>query len=225
MSGTRILFAGRDTKLRDKLDEYWAAHARGEIVEAQTFAEASEKSSDGLYASIVLEMELQGGNACALCRSLRQAGVTCPIIVIGESASDADAIASLNAGANDFVARPFSYSVLTARIDAQLRSYRSSEQAVYAIGPYTFRPSDKVLMENNKRIRLTEKESNVLKHLLRSGRTVSREALLSDVWGYNPTATTHTLETHIYRLRRKIEKDLSRFQLLLTENSGYRLNA
>jgi DNA-binding response OmpR family regulator len=225
VSGMRVFFAGRDTNLRNRLAEHWGADRCREIVDAQTYSEAFEKSADGLYAFMVLELALPGGDGCALCRALRKSGVSCPIIIVSETDSDLDTIASLNAGANDFVAKPFNHSVLMARIEAQLRSYRSSERAVYKIGPYIFRPSDKILLEDNKRIRLTEKESDVLKYLLRSGGTVSRESLLNDVWGYNPAASTHTLETHIYRLRQKIEKDLKHFRLLLTEDCGYRLNA
>jgi DNA-binding response OmpR family regulator len=111
-----------------------------------------------------------------------------------------------------------------ARVDAHLRSHGTSEEAIYRIGPYTFRPSAKVLVEGQKRIRLTEKETNILKYLQRAGSTVSRDVLLHEVWGYNPAVSTHTLETHIYRLRQKIEKDPSRAQLLITESGGYRLN-
>lgn len=226
VNGMRVLYAGYDAELRRNLTKQWAGDGGGgEIIEAQSYVQAIEKGTKGLFVFMIVELALSGGSGSALCRVFREAGVTCPILIVSSSNSDADAIASLGAGANDYVTKPFSYAVLAARIEAQLRSHRSSEKATYAIGPYTFRPSDKMLLENNRKIRLTEKESNVLKHLLRSGKTVSREALLSEVWGYNPAATTHTLETHIYRLRRKIEKDLSHFQLLLTEGCGYRLNA
>ena len=151
-------------------------------------------------------------------------GVTCPIIILTASDSDADTIDGLKAGANDYITKPFRFAVLMARVDAHLRSHGTSEEAIYRIGPYTFRPSAKVLVEGGKRIRLTEKETNILKYLQRAGSTVSRDVLLHEVWGYNPAVSTHTLETHIYRLRQKIEKDPSRAQLLITESGGYRLN-
>ncbi len=127
--------------------------------------------------------------------------------------------------ANDYVAKPFKFPVLLARIRAQLRQHEQSEDAVFAIGPYSFRPGAKILVdEHDRKVRLTEKETNILKFLYRSGgRTVEREVLLREVWGYNAGVTTHTLETHIYRLRQKIEPDPSNAAILLTDAGGYRL--
>ena len=115
--------------------------------------------------------------------------------------------------------------VLLARIRAQLRSHEASEDAMFRVGPYEFRPSAKLLVdEKGKKIRLTEKETNILKYLYRAGeKAVSREELLAEVWGYNAGVTTHTLETHVYRLRQKIEPEPGSAKLLLTEAGGYRL--
>jgi DNA-binding response OmpR family regulator len=123
------------------------------------------------------------------------------------------------------VTKPFRFTVLLARIRAQLRQHETSEEAVFRIGPYTFKPAAKVLIKSdNKKVRLTEKESNILKFLYRSGQqVVGRDTLLNEVWGYNPAATTHTLETHIYRLRQKIEANPSQAKLLVTEPGGYKL--
>ncbi|MGB3809591.1 MAG: response regulator transcription factor, partial [Parvibaculum sp.] len=136
-----------------------------------------------------------------------------------------DTILGLDAGANDYVTKPFRFGVLLARIRAQLRSHEQSEDAVFAIGPYTFRPGAKILVDaQEKKVRLTEKETNILKFLFRAGpKVVNREVLLAEVWGYNSGVTTHTLETHIYRLRQKIEKDPSNAEILVTEAGGYRL--
>jgi DNA-binding response OmpR family regulator len=93
------------------------------------------------------------------------------------------------------------------------------------IGPYTFRPSSKLLLSpEGKKVRLTEKETSVLRYLYRAGQQpVSRETLLQEVWGYNSGLTTHTVETHIYRLRQKIEKDAAAPAILVTEAGGYKL--
>jgi DNA-binding response OmpR family regulator len=89
----------------------------------------------------------------------------------------------------------------------------------------TFKPALKILVEENgNKVRLTEKETSILKFLYRaSEKMVTRETLLTEVWGYNTGVTTHTLETHIYRLRQKIEKDPARAELLITETGGYKL--
>src|SRR6516165_985460 len=105
------------------------------------------------------------------------------------------------------------------------RQHEASEDAVFTIGPYTFRPSSKILLNpKGNKVRLTEKETAILRYLYRAGqRPVSRETLLQEVWGYNSGVTTHTLETHIYRLRQKVEKDAAIPAILVTEAGGYKL--
>jgi DNA-binding response OmpR family regulator len=156
---------------------------------------------------------------------MRDEGVVAPIIMLTAATSDDETIRGLDAGADDYVAKPFKFSVLLARIRAQMRSHEQSENAVFHIGPYEFRPAQKLLVDDAKRkVRLTEKETNILKYLYRAGgKPVAREELLTEVWGYNAGVTTHTLETHIYRLRQKIEPDAASARLLVTEAGGYRL--
>jgi len=218
----RVLVVDDDDMLRASLAEQFAAH--GYLpVPAATLAEAGERAGEGIYEFMIVDVALPDGDGRDFCRALRARGVSCPIVILTAADTDEDTIAGLRAGANDYVAKPFRFAVLMARIDAHLRSHEASEDAIYRIGPYVFRPSAKMLLEGAKRIRLTEKETNILKFLQRSGNTVSREVLLHEVWGYNPAVTTHTLETHIYRLRQKIEKDPARAQILVTESGGYRL--
>jgi len=220
----RVLLVDDDVMLRSSLAEQLAAEDSYTVVEAGSCAEARDKAADGLYEFMILDIGLPDGDGRMLCRGLREAGVSCPIILLTAAESDADTIEGLQAGANDYVTKPFRFAVLMARVHAHLRSHGHSEDAQYRIGPYTFRPSAKLLIdEAAKKIRLTEKETNILKFLHRSGETVPRETLLHEVWGYNPAVTTHTLETHIYRLRQKIEIDPSRARLLVTESGGYRL--
>jgi DNA-binding response OmpR family regulator len=195
-------------------------------VEATSCADARIKSREGVYEFIILDVGLPDGDGRALCRELREDGITCPIILLTAKDTDADMIEGLQSGANDYIAKPFRFATLMARIHAHLRSHQQSEEAIYRIGPYTFRPSAKILIDpEGKKIRLTEKETNILKFLYRSGDTVARETLLHEVWGYNPAVTTHTLETHIYRLRQKIEELPGQAQILITESGGYRLVA
>jgi DNA-binding response OmpR family regulator len=225
-SAKRVLLLDDDVMLRTSVAEQLVAEADYQPVEAGTVAEARAKAHEGLYEFMILDVGLPDGDGRKLCRELRDEGVTCPIIMLTAADSDVDTIEGLQSGANDYVVKPFRFAVLMARVHAHLRSHEQSEEAVYRIGPYTFRPSAKVLIEPaGKKIRLTEKETNILKFLYRAGDTVPRETLLHEVWGYNPAVTTHTLETHIYRLRQKIESSPGQAQLLITESGGYRLLA
>ena len=222
----RVLLVDDDDMLRSSLAEQLAQEDGFIPVEAASGAEARERARDGLYEFMILDVGLPDGDGRELCREFRDQGVTCPILLLTAKDSDEDVIIGLEAGANDHIAKPFRFAVLAARIHAHLRSHEQSEDAVYRIGPYTFRPSAKLLLDpKGKKIRLTEKETNILKHLHRSGHTVARETLLHEVWGYNPAVTTHTLETHIYRLRQKIENNPGTAQILITESGGYRLMA
>ena len=210
--------------LRSSLAEQLASEGQYAIVEASTCAEAQAKAKDGLYEFMILDVGLPDGDGRSLCRGFREQGITCPIILLTAADSDSDTIEGLESGANDYITKPFRFAVLMARVHAHLRSHGQSEEAIYRIGPYTFRPSAKILLDpSQKKIRLTEKETNILKVLYRSGETVPRETLLHEVWGYNPAVTTHTLETHIYRLRQKIEVNPGQARLLVTESGGYRL--
>ena len=132
-----------------------------------------------------------------------------------------------NHKADEYIIKPFRYPVLLKSIETQLHKFKKSENTQYSIGNYAFKPNSKILETNESRsIRLTEKENNILKFLYKNlGNTVSRETLLHEVWGYNSKVTTHTLETHIYRLRQKFEDDPSNACFLITEPGGYKLSS
>ncbi|MBP6818139.1 response regulator transcription factor [Ferrovibrio sp. MS7] len=181
-----------------------------------------------LFDLILLDVGLPDLDGREVCREMRRQSVRTPVIMLTAADSEADTIHGLEAGANDYVSKPFKMGVLIARARAQLRQFEQSEDAVFAIGPYSFRPANKLLLDNEKvgkKVRLTEKETAILKYLLRAGqKPVPRETLLTEVWGYNAGVSTHTLETHVYRLRQKIERNPAEAKLLLTEPGGYRLS-
>jgi DNA-binding response OmpR family regulator len=225
-AGRKILLVEDDEALRNSLCEQLRLHEEFDISTAATGAEALQLSRSGHFDLLILDVGLPDMDGRALCRLLRRSDVKVPIIMLTGASSEADTILGLDAGANDYVTKPFRLGVLLARIRAQLRQFERSEDAVFELGPYSFRPSGKMLLdpEKNQKIRLTEKETAILKYLLRSGDTViGRDELLNEVWGYNSGVTTHTLETHVYRLRQKLERDPSNATILVTEPGGYRL--
>ena len=222
-----LLLVDDDDDLREALAEQLIITEDFEVFEASNGAEAMERVKASHFDLIILDVGLPDTDGRELCRLMRKQGVKAPVLMLTGHDSDADTILGLDAGANDYVTKPFKFPVLLARIRAQLRQHEQSEDAVFALGPYTFKPAMKTLVtEDEKKIRLTEKETNILKYLYRAPEgVVPRDVLLHEVWGYNAGVTTHTLETHIYRLRQKIEPEPSNARLLVTESGGYRLNA
>jgi len=225
-----ILVIDDDTALRSALVEQLEHDGEFLPTEADclTAAEAKLATPDSRYDAILLDVGLPDGDGRDFCRALRKRGIKVPIIMLTGSAEESDIVRGLDSGANDYIAKPFRLNELLARLRAQLRSFENSEDAVFTIGPYVFRPAAKQLLEpiKNKRIRLTDKEAAILKFLYRAaGKPVARQVLLNEVWGYNAAVTTHTLETHVYRLRQKIEPDPTLAKILLTEGGGYRLDA
>ena len=220
-----LLIIDDDDDLREALAEQLALHEAFRPVQAATATEGIRLGRESRADLILLDVDLPDMDGREACRALRSAGVTTPIVMLTGQSSDADTVMGLDAGANDYITKPFRFAVLLARIRAHLRSHEQSEDAVFRIGPYEFRPASKLLVdEKGRKIRLTEKETNILKYLYRAGaKAVSREELLTEVWGYNAGVTTHTLETHIYRLRQKIEPEPGQARLLVTDAGGYRL--
>ncbi len=230
MAGERpILIVDDDAALLEELATQLQIGGEFQVHEAHSVhaAEARVRQDGERYDALILDVTLPDGDGRDLCAGLRRDGYRMPIIMLTGSDEEADVVRGLDSGANDYIAKPFRLNELLARLRAQLRIFENSEDAVFTIGPYTFRPSAKLLQEaqRNRRIRLTEKEAAILKFLYRAGtRPVARQILLNEVWGYNAAVTTHTLETHIYRLRQKIEPDPANARLLITEGGGYRLD-
>ncbi len=226
MSGIRkILIVDDDRDLAQSLAEQLTLHKEFDTSIAHRASEAFSAIKDGHMDLILLDVGLPDMDGREVCRILRKDNFKHPIIMLTAHESDSDTVLGLESGANDYVTKPFRFAVLLARIRAQLRQHEHSEEAIFTIGGYTFRPAAKMLIDQKgSRVRLTEKETSILKYLYRAAeKVVSRDVLLHEVWGYNAGVTTHTLETHIYRLRQKIERDPSHAELLITEAGGYKL--
>lgn len=225
MNKRRILVVDDDADLRTTLVDQLLPYREFDIVEAGTSAEAIAKVRDAHVDLMLLDVGLPDMDGREAVKILRREGFKSPIVMLTAQDSDSDEILGLESGANDYVTKPFRFSVLLARIRAALRQHDQSEDVVFTIGPYSFQPAAKLLESTDgNKVRLTDKETNILKYLYRQGpKTITREVLLKEVWGYNNRVTTHTLETHIYRLRQKIERDPSNARLLVTEEGGYRL--
>jgi DNA-binding response OmpR family regulator len=221
----KLLLVDDDAALRQSLAEQLTPEF--ETVECPTGTGALNAVQADRFDAVLLDVGLPDMDGRDVCRRLRESGLRAPIIMLTAAAGEADTVTGLDAGANDYVTKPFRMGILLARLRAQLRTHETSTDAVFTIGPFTFHPASKLLVEtvSRKKIRLTEKEVAILRFLHRSGaEPVSRDMLLGEVWGYNAGVNTHTLETHVYRLRQKIERDPAQAEILVTAPGGYRLN-
>jgi DNA-binding response OmpR family regulator len=225
VSTTRhILIIDDDEDLVRTLIEQFEVYSEFRCSSAHDARSGMEQVNREHVDILILDVGLPDMDGRDACRIMRDNGFNSPILMLTAEDTDTDQILGLDAGANDYVTKPFKFAVLLARMRSHLRQHEHSEDAIFTVGPYTFRPAKKMLVsESGDKIRLTEKETDIIKYLYRAGRGVGRETLLNEVWGYNTGITTHTLETHIYRLRQKIEPDPANATLLITEEGGYRL--
>lgn len=219
-----LLIVEDDVIMAQTLSEQFELHDDFVVISSDSARHAYKVLAEQDVDLILLDVGLPDQNGREVCKKMRQDGVSVPIILLTGAASEADTILGLDAGANDYVTKPFKFGVLLARIRAHVRQHAKTEDATLFVGGYIFRPALKMLERGDEKIKFTEKETNILKYLFHKGNaTVPRETLLHEVWGYQAGVTTHTLETHIYRLRQKIEDNPSEAKLLLTEDGGYRL--
>jgi DNA-binding response OmpR family regulator len=224
-TGKQVLLADDDSTLLEMLGEQLQLHEEFVTVAAESGTKALELARAHYFDVILIDVGLPDMDGREVCRLMRRNGVTSPIIMLTGADTDADIILGPDSGANDYITKPFRLGVLLARLRAHILQHERSDDAVFTIGPYTFQPSAKLLINNEdeKKVRLTDKETAILKYLYRAGeKVVGRDVLLDEVWGYNADVTTHTLETHVYRLRQKIELDPSNARILVTEPGGYR---
>ena len=212
-SAKRVLLVDDDALLRASLAEQLTREGPYAVIEAGSAAEARERVRDGGFSLAILGQKLPDGTGDGLARELKIQNFDAPVLLLAEPDTSPPTA--------DHIAKPFRFADLLARINLHLSRHAASDDVPMAIGPYLFRPGAKLLIQGARKVRLTEKETDILKFLHAAGATVARETLLHEVWGYNPAVTTHTLETHIYRLRKKIESGGAR--ILLTEEGGYRL--
>ncbi len=225
MTERALLLVDDDDDLREALMEQLSLYEEFKIRQETTAAAGIASARDAHTDLLIMDVGLPDMDGREAVKLLRKGGFKSPIIMLTGHDTDSDTILGLEAGANDYVTKPFKIAVLLARIRAQLRQHEQSEDAVFTVGQYSFRPAQKLMVtQDDGKVRLTEKETAILKYLYRAEqKVVTRDVLLEEVWGYNSGVTTHTLETHIYRLRQKIETDPSNARLLVTDAGGYKL--
>lgn len=223
---SQVLLVEDDGEMRKALVGQLLLHEDFETTEASSGAAALGVVGERPFDIVLLDIGLPDMDGRDVCRLIRRKGIHVPIIMLTGLEGDADEILGLDSGANDYVMKPFKLGVLLARMRAHLRQHQASEDASFVLGPYTFRPSAHLLIdrETRKEVALSEKESAILRFLYRAGeKAVGCDTLYSEVWDHAVPLATHTLQTHIYRLRQKIELDPANPEILISEAGGYRM--
>ena len=224
---SKLLLVEDDEYVRAALAEQFEEIGEFRVVEAQDGRTAMQIAKESELHVAVLDVGLPDLDGRTLCRSMRRNGMAFPIIMATAYKAESEKITGLEAGASDYVTKPYVFSILLARVRAQVNQRRLHENAEFTIGPYRFSPMLGTLTPaKGKKIKLTDMESRILRRIYLGGeKTVSRETLLTEVWGYSKNASTHTIESHIHRLRQKIEADPANCTLLVTDGSGYRIQS
>ncbi|MCB2181731.1 MAG: response regulator transcription factor [Desulfobulbaceae bacterium] len=181
------------------------------------------RAEAGSYDLIILDLMLPGLDGIEICRRIRQKGPYTPILMLTSKSSELDRILGLEIGADDYVTKPFSIQELMARVKAILRRIEGLERSakeekeIIRAGDLVIDSSSRTVRHNGESLELTAKEFDLLLHFARHpGRVYSRSQLLDTVWGYGHDGYEHTVNSHMNRLRAKIEKDPSNPQYILT---------
>jgi DNA-binding response OmpR family regulator len=224
----RLLVAEHDAAVREALLDYFASRHEFTVVAAKTLGETDVaiRAADTRFDALIIAVGMPDGDGRDYCAALRRQRERAIVVLTGPD-GEADAVRGLDAGANDYLGTPIRLNELLARLRSHWRTRDEREETAFPVGPFVFRPAAKLLHDpiNDRRIPLTGKEAEILKFLILSdGRPVARPILLREVWGYKEAASTHTVETHIHRLRRKLELNPRRPVLLVNASGGYRLN-
>jgi DNA-binding response OmpR family regulator len=191
---------------------------------------ALKKITEGGYDLIILDIMLPSMSGLDVCKQVRQQGITTPIIMLTAKGEEIDKVLGLELGADDYVTKPFGVRELLARVKALLRrtegpSGGSPEKMV--LGSLAIDFSSYTAIRDGKSLSLTPKEIEIMKYLWnRRNKTVSRDELLTDVWGYDQAISSRTVDNFILKLRQKIEDDPAHPRYLLTIHGvGYKLIA
>jgi DNA-binding response OmpR family regulator len=220
-----LLIVDDDAYLRATLRQQLAVEGFNDVFELGVVADLDNVLSYANPDLILLDIQMPDGNGIDICQRLRRNGFAKPIVMLTAKGAEGDIVLGLESGANDYITKPLRLGELIARIRTQLRQFRASDDARFEIGNLSFVPANKMLHENgsDRMQALTEKEATILKLLYRAfPNDVIKDELLAEVWGFQNGVSTHTLATHIYRLRQKISR-LTKKQLVLTVEKGYRL--
>jgi DNA-binding response OmpR family regulator len=220
---SRLLVVEDDASIRETVCDYFAA--RGFVATACAGrADAEAVLARERFTLVLLDLRLPDGDGLDLLRMLRRRGDRTPVIVLTARGEVDHRVLGLEVGADDYLVKPFSLHELSARVRALLRR-AGSQGGTLRLGDAEVDLDGHLVRRDGTEHRLLPKEVELLVHFLRNrGVTQSRHDLLTAVWGYDATPTTRTVDTHVFNLRRKLERDPAEPALIVTVHGvGYRL--
>jgi two-component system, OmpR family, response regulator MprA len=204
IAGGRILVVEDDAEITDVLRRS-LRHEGYEVRTAGDGVEALDAAARFIPDLVVLDLGLPRLDGIEVCKQLRADGDV-PILILTARIETDDRVNGLDSGADDYLVKPFERQEILARIRALLRRRPPRGSAFLAVGDLTLNPDTREVRRGEREIELTNREFELLEYLMRNARlVVSRERLLDEVWGYDPTAATNTIDVFISNLRRKLE--------------------
>ncbi|MBV8036552.1 response regulator transcription factor [Roseateles sp.] len=219
----RILLVEDDRKASQLLTR--GLVEEGFVVDASfSVAEADEKAYVTTYGLVVLDWMLPDGDGVSLCRRLRERGQQVPVLMLTARDALADRVAGLNAGADDYLTKPFEFEELLARVRALLRRSELTRPTLLAVGELTLDPVTQRVTRAGRPIELTPKEYAILQFLMRQpGEVVSRSRLAEQVWQADLLAIDNLIDAHMSNLRRKVDPAGSAPLVETVRGRGFRI--
>lgn len=222
---SRIFIVDNNSLLSATLCQQLALEGFNDVIEVG-IADSLDNMLCSLNPDLVLlNFQMPESISIDICRKLRRNGFSKSIVMLIAKGADNAIALGLEAGADDYITKPFRMVELLALIRSQLCRLQKNDDMRFEIGSLSFAPANKTLSEigSESMLTLTEKETTILKFLYQAfPNDISKAQILAEIWGFKNTVSTHTLETHIYRLRQKITQ-LTDKQVVLTTEKGYRL--
>ena len=224
--GKSVLVAFGDPAIRQQVGEVAARRAEAAVLVCGCLRHCRECLRERRVNALLLDMSLAEDGGLSFCAVLREEGFRAPILLFDSGAADDTAIRALDTGATDYLPMPFNPDVLAARLRAHLRQHDESDFVAYRVGPFEFQPGSRVLLdrESGRKVRLTGIETQIVRFLLQQPEArADREDLMQALWGACDQRTSHAIDSHVYRIRQKIEPNPKAPVHLLTEGRIYRL--
>ena len=223
----RILLFEPDDLLRKTLLEQILLNKEFQVAEASSFEDIKYQLTKSSFDLIIISTDRKAYGLSSIGKFIKENEVTNIVLFMTEPQISETSSFGESKEKHYFIERPFRIQYLNKKISTILAKISNSTEVTHKIGPFIFFPLKKIItLDDKAKIELTEKEVGILKCLISSGEeAVDRDTLLKQVWNYSSDVTTHTLETHIYRLRQKLEIDPSIPRLIISKGGGFKIRS